>query len=53
MGNRHTKKDNTCGTGGGPTLTSIKNTVNMKTLIVAAQKAQHFPQISLHLMTAK
>jgi hypothetical protein len=27
IGNRHTKKDNTCGIEGGPTLTSFKNSL--------------------------
>jgi hypothetical protein len=51
--NRNTKKDNTCGIDGGTTFTSIKNIVNMKTLIVQAQKVQHFPQISVHLRMAE
>jgi hypothetical protein len=40
-------RDNTCGTGGGTTLTSFRNIINMKTLIAVVQKAQQFPQLSL------
>jgi hypothetical protein len=43
IGNRHNKKDSTCGIEGGTTLTSFKNIVNMKTPIPVAQKAQQFP----------
>jgi hypothetical protein len=53
--NGHTKKkkDNTCGIGGGTTMTSFKNIVNMKTLIAVVWKAQQFARISMHLMMAK
>jgi hypothetical protein len=43
IGNRHSKKDDTCGTGGGTTLTLFKNIVNTKTLIAVAWKAQQLP----------
>jgi hypothetical protein len=49
IGNRHTKKDNTCGIVEGTTLTSFKNIVNMKTLVTVAWKAQQF-SISTYLM---
>jgi hypothetical protein len=39
----HTKKDNTFGIEGGTTVTSFKNTVNMKTMITVVWKAQQFP----------
>jgi hypothetical protein len=42
IGNRHTKKDNTCGTEGGTTLISFKNLVNMKTWIAVMWKTQQF-----------
>jgi hypothetical protein len=47
IGNRHTKKDNTCGIERGTTLTSFRK------LIAVAWKAQQFPQISAYLMMAK
>jgi hypothetical protein len=45
-------RDNTCGIG-VDTLTSFKNTINMKTRIAVARKAQKFLRISTHLMMAK
>jgi hypothetical protein len=45
--------DNICGTGGGTTLNSFRNTVNKKTPITVEQKAQQFPRISTHLMMAE
>jgi hypothetical protein len=36
-------RDNTCGTGGATALSSFRNTVNTKTRIAVARKAQQFP----------
>jgi hypothetical protein len=53
IGNRHPKKDNTCGIEGGTTMTSFRNTVHMRTPITVVQKAQQYHRISTHLMMAK
>jgi hypothetical protein len=37
---RHIKKNNTCGTEGGTTLTSLRNILKTKIPIAVAQKAQ-------------
>jgi hypothetical protein len=44
---------NTCGTEGETTLTSFRNTVNTKTRIAVARKAEQLPPISAHLMIAE
>jgi hypothetical protein len=53
IGNRHTKKDNTCGVEGGIMLTSFKYAINVKTPITVAQKAQQFARLSTRLMMAE
>jgi hypothetical protein len=51
--NRQVKKVNTCGIEVGTILTSFRNTVNTKTPIAGARKAQQFPRISMYLMMAE
>jgi hypothetical protein len=53
IGNRHTKKDNTCGIEGGAALTSFKNNVNIKTPMALSRKTEQFLLISTRLMMAE
>jgi hypothetical protein len=46
------KKDNTCDTEGGTTLTSFINIRNTSTPFAEVWKSWHFPQISLLLKMA-
>jgi phage regulator Rha-like protein len=50
VGNRHTKKRQSISIGGGTTLNSFRNTVNMETPVTVTQKAQQFPRISTHFI---
>jgi hypothetical protein len=50
IGNRHTKKGNTCDIEGGTIPPSFLNTVNMKAPVAAGRKAQLIPRILAHLM---
>jgi uncharacterized membrane protein len=53
IGSRHTKKRQYLWHKRRTTLTSFKNTVNMKTPFAVPWKVQQFPQITMHLMMAE